>query len=279
MFIVTLTTIPSRFDQLGPTLDSLLGQSDKPDRIIVYVPQNYTRFPDYDGALPDLPEGVEVHRADKDYGPATKVLPAVKEFRGVDCNILFCDDDQIYPRDWVARFKRSRKQRPNECIVSWGTHLWQEHVPLPTEPRPLPRALRLWRKTDPFYNARKLRNRIVLRLTGKAQAKATRRSFLRSGYIDLIGGSGGVLVRPEFLDDVAAFDIPDNQRLVDDMWLSGLLEKNGVSIWVDASHRLILGTRAAEVDALKNIAKPGDDRTSANQRCIAYLREIFGIWR
>ena len=49
--IISLSTIPSRFDKIGPTLESLLAQSAKIDEIRIYIPKSYLRFPEYDGVF------------------------------------------------------------------------------------------------------------------------------------------------------------------------------------------------------------------------------------
>jgi hypothetical protein len=60
-------------------LECLLRQTAQVDRVILYLPKHYRRFPDYDGHLPDVPDGVEIHQTEVDYGPATKILPAAHE--------------------------------------------------------------------------------------------------------------------------------------------------------------------------------------------------------
>ena len=82
MLIVSLSTIPPRFDKIGETLKSLLNQSVKADHIYLYIPETYRRFPDWDGQLPHVPDGITIRRTDIDLGPATKVLPAARAHRG-----------------------------------------------------------------------------------------------------------------------------------------------------------------------------------------------------
>ncbi len=64
MKIISLTTIPSRFAGLGPTLGSLLAQGA--DQVRLNIPEAYRRFPDWDGTLPSVPAGVSIVRCDKD---------------------------------------------------------------------------------------------------------------------------------------------------------------------------------------------------------------------
>ncbi len=88
-YVITLSSIPPRFSGLHLTLESLLSQTVRPERVILYLSRHYRRFPDWDGALPEVPEGVEIRLVEEDYGPATKLLPALKEFAGQDVDILF----------------------------------------------------------------------------------------------------------------------------------------------------------------------------------------------
>ena len=96
-YVVSLSSVPPRFRDLEPGLRSLLNQTIPPEQVILYLNRHYSRFPDWDGTLPEVPEGVEVRMVDEDYGPATKLLPALEDFAEEDVEILFCDDDQIYP--------------------------------------------------------------------------------------------------------------------------------------------------------------------------------------
>ncbi len=73
--IITLSAIPPRFAALGPTLRALLRQRHPADEIRLNIPERYRRFPEWDGTLPEVPEGVTILRCAQDYGPATKLLP------------------------------------------------------------------------------------------------------------------------------------------------------------------------------------------------------------
>ena len=56
--IISLTSIPSRFKYISTTLDSLLAQDTKVDKIILYVPKYYQRFNKELDKLPSVPEGI-----------------------------------------------------------------------------------------------------------------------------------------------------------------------------------------------------------------------------
>lgn len=99
-YAISLTSIPPRYHRLGPVLRSLVAQRPTPARVILCLPVTPARFdpvPD-----PDLPEGVEILKAEHDEGPATKVLPAARALAGSMDRLIYCDDDWVMPRDWAA---------------------------------------------------------------------------------------------------------------------------------------------------------------------------------
>ena len=271
MYVISLSTIPSRFAKLAETLECLLAQTVKPDSINLYIPECYNRFPDWDGQLPDVPKGISIRRTEKDYGPATKVLAAVQDFAGQDCDILFCDDDRAYPADWAAGFLKAREAQPDCAIAALGFHANEGKRTLN------PRAVRRWRITDLEFQARFFMRKITSRLTGRPLIEPGRRVWKSAGYVDIFEGCGGVLVRPEFFDK-AAFDIPDLARSVDDVWLSGMLAARDVPIWLAANIREPANTAAEPFDPLVTSVIDGADRADANQAAIAYLQSRYGIW-
>ncbi|RFP87797.1 hypothetical protein DZK27_10615 [Rhodobacteraceae bacterium 63075] len=110
MTTISLTSIPPRFDQLGPVLESLLAQSIAAT-VMLQIPQSYARFPG-PVTLPALPEGVTVHRTPRDYGPATKLLGALEA--GTRGDVVICDDDCLYAPDWAGKLFAAR--RPGTAV-------------------------------------------------------------------------------------------------------------------------------------------------------------------
>jgi hypothetical protein len=254
--IVSLTAIPPRFAHLGPTLASLLAQRLAPERIIVTIPRAYRRFPDWDGRLPDLPAGVELLRCDVDLGPATKVLPVARMLRGQVVDLVFCDDDVEYPGHWLRAMRRVSDERPGTCVAAMGFDL----VTLLDAPRPperLPRARRIGPQTP-------------------ADMQRQRRAmFEAGGFADIAMGHGGVMVRPDWFPD-AAWDIPPVVWAVDDIWLSGWLEAQGIGIWVDPL--IPIPRNLGLDDALEVAVIEGHDRNAANRAGTAWWRAHAGIW-
>jgi len=274
--IVSFSSIPTRFDKLDVTIASLLSQTEPADKILLYIPETYRRFPDWDGTLPKVPDGIEIRRTAHDLGPATKILAAASEFRGQDIDILFCDDDRDYPKDMFARFWADRLQHPNAVICGLG--LQASIVADSGNVRPhYPRSYRTWRITDVGFQLHYLWNQIKAGTNWRNAKEPNRRAYKRSGYVDIFEGCGGVLVKPDFFDQVA-YDIPPVLWSVDDVWLSGMLARRDIPIWLHGNLAAPVVTGAGRVDALVHAVIEGADRSTANRLAVEYMQATYGIW-
>ena len=258
--IISLTTIPPRMDSIGATLQSLVGQSAAIDAIILWIPETYRRAEFSDFSLPEVPEAVEIRRCDRDYGPATKILPAIRAFQGQDVRIIYCDDDRIFHPDWAANLLRESDQHPGQCMTEAG-----EVVELTI------------RKAFYAGQTYKLLKYATLGLYGYFYRRKNRALDPGRGRVDICKGYGGVLVRPKFFTD-AAFDIPDLLWTVDDFWLSGQLALNGIPIRKITQVENSDKTALADVSALEDLVYDEHDRHEANLACIRYFQEKHGIW-
>lgn len=264
--ILSLTTIPPRFPLVENNLLRLLSQTANVESVNLYIPKKYKRFEYSIGDLPRVPEGINLRLIDEDLGPATKVLPAADEYRDQDVYILFCDDDKLYDPKWAQRFLDAALHKPECCICEEGGQLsapqyandgWQGA----REPR------------AGFINkgfSYRLKRAASLGTWKPSKAKA-------AGYVDILEGWGGVLVKPEFFDS-ACFDIPDVLWTVDDVWLSGCLERRGIPIWLNTENKIRSIGRKREIAALNNFVYNGYDRIDANRACIEFFRENHRIW-
>ena len=112
--IVSLTSYEERFEDLTISIYSLLNQSIKPDRIILWLSDNL--------CLNDLPyditrfikNGLEI-RFVKDIGSYTKAIYAFKEFS--NSIIVTADDDIYYPKDWLSKLYYSFIANPKDISV------------------------------------------------------------------------------------------------------------------------------------------------------------------
>ena len=258
--IISLTTIPSRFNEIGPTIESLKAQSADIQAIQLWIPKTYRRAEFNGYSLPTMPKGVEIRQCEFDYGPATKVLAAAREYAGEDINIIYCDDDEYYDAGFAELLIDTSRERPDQCIAICGKNVdsvdYDAHVNAWTFKLYSVLTLELYRK---YYK----RNRRVLRPG--------------AGPVDIAQGFGGVLVRPEFFGETA-FEIPDILWTVDDIWLSGQMCKQGVSIYRAADKKMCNQTSSAAIDDLTTLNYKGFDRFSADLKCVNYFRKHYSIW-
>ena len=139
--IVSLTSYKERFDDLPLVLYSLLKQSVKPDRIILWLSDEYndlfelpyeiTRF---------IKNGLEIKFV-KDIKSYTKIIYALKKFP--DSIIITADDDIYYPKTWLEKLYYSYIKYPEDIQVhrahrvyfnkdqilpyeKWGKHVDEE---------------------------------------------------------------------------------------------------------------------------------------------------------
>ena len=113
--ICSMTSFPARINYVHIALKSLMLQSYKPDRIILWLANE--QFPDHvlPKQLTDLVQyGLEIKWCDDLYGHK-KYYYCVREQKPNEVVITF-DDDIIYPVDAVKRLMRTHEKYPN-CIV------------------------------------------------------------------------------------------------------------------------------------------------------------------
>ena len=256
--IISLTAIPSRFDGLLPTLTSLHNQTADIDQIILYIPKIYRRDQFNPYTIPQLPKWCEIRILDMDYGPATKILGAVKEFENQDVRLLYCDDDRIYHPNWAAELIKKSEENPEKAICAYGSS-----------------------KSD-FLNRNQRKKSKNWRYRLKRAAsfglwKPEKKRF--GGDIIIAQGYAGVLVKPSFFaDDV--YDIPDMLWAVDDIWLSGHLAKNGILIeGLENGADLSEHNMDNRVDELRKATLEGANRHEADKACFDYYQKKYNVWK
>ena len=105
MIYVSLSTIPSRIKNISKSIESLLNQSLKADKIFINIPHKYKRFDQIINEK-DIPKFnndiVEITRCD-DFGPGTKLLGSLGKLKK-NSLIILADDDNIYENYMVEKF-------------------------------------------------------------------------------------------------------------------------------------------------------------------------------
>jgi len=278
MIIVSLTSIPPRYKFLGRTIDSLLRQTVKIDEINLYLPRNYRRFPHHHFCLPHVPDGVRIITIDEDLGPASKILPAARQYRGSTATLIYCDDDYLYDPHWAHSLIKSSLKRPTDCICNTGFNLERLGFKEPTASLK-PRAVRRRGKLDFSHQYRTVSRQIKSWIAKEpVEFPSKHKNVWREGYVDIMEGYGGVLVKPEFFDD-SAWSIPGKLWPVDDIWLSGQATKKGIGIWINGNGKIWQPSPARNVEAIKRAKINGMGRTDTNKACVSYMQKHHGIWK
>ena len=244
--IASLSTVPDRINNLGPTIRSLLEQTRPPDEIVLAIPEFSVReqrsyvVPKYISRLPR----VRVLHCAEDWGPATKFIGAIRDELAAgreNTLIMVVDDDRLYPRDALETYLYYREQLPNAALCFRGAAM--------------PSTLD-WDDARMIY------------------AKDVR----EPRPVAVITGCGSYLVQPRFFDQ-SLWDYskaPSVAFYIDDIWISAWLSRRGVKRYViPASARMRSVSRQRRTVSLNKI--PG--RQKLNNETIAFFRDAWDIIR
>ena len=105
MIYVSISTIPQRLKNLNESVESLLKQTQKPDKIFINIPLKYRRFTESinDDQIPKFDKSiVEITRCE-DCGPGTKLLGSLNKLKK-DSLIILADDDNTYKNYMIEKF-------------------------------------------------------------------------------------------------------------------------------------------------------------------------------
>lgn len=261
--IITLTTIPTRTEYLVFFLKNFENQSIQPDKIELYIPYEYARRNLGKIDLKKIPSDFNVIRCE-DFGPATKIIPALKNHKNDNVRLIFCDDDRYYSNEWLSRLIKQSENNPTKCIADEVTsvdallHLYKEG----------------FIKKDINYRLKRLFSLGLWKPKNFNNVKP-----------NIIHGFGGVVVKPKFFCDLI-FNIPDVAWPNDDIWISANLEKNDVEIMYtkrkkkDKSQPIFLpGEKYYQDDELVNAIIHGKNKLNVNYSIIKYCIENLEIWK
>jgi len=116
MIYVSLSTIPQRLKSLNESVESLLKQTRKPDKIFINIPFKYRRFSETieDKQIPKFDNNfVEITRCE-DSGPGTKLLGSLNKLEKNSLLILV-DDDHTYEDYMIEKFFYFYSKAPNNA--------------------------------------------------------------------------------------------------------------------------------------------------------------------
>ena len=245
--IVSLSTLPDRIWNLRPTLECLLTQTRPPDEIVLAIPLHSLRqdrayeIPEW---LADL-QGVRLLQSDRDWGPATKFIPAIRDELAAgraETLIMVVDDDRIYPRDAIESYLHFAAQLPDAALCFRGAAM--------------PRSL-------DWHDAKMVHGNRLREPRGVA----------------VITGCGSYLLKPGFFDErLWDYSVaPAAAFYMDDIWISGWLARRGVARFVvPSSTRLRTVKEQARTMSLHEVP---EGRQANNNAVISWFRDSWDVYR
>lgn len=123
--VISLTSYKPRFATLIPTLQSLLSQSVRPDRVVLWISQE-----DLD-VLPKSIKylaGLDIQVTDN-LGSYTKIIPALNAFP--DAYIVTADDDVHYPANWLKLLLQAWEGDNKRIVCHTAYRLFTDKEGLP----------------------------------------------------------------------------------------------------------------------------------------------------
>lgn len=238
--IVSLTTIPDRIWYLNDTLVSITQQSRVPDEIVLAIPYTSRRFRNETDrrqqmkyVIPDFISqfNVTVLRC-HDSGPGTKFVPIIHREMAEgrwDSIVVIADDDVIYPKDWLETYLRAYEDPKlhgsalgmrGYCVLPYQSWDWP----------------------------------VV------SQAVLHGGSLNVTTQVDVLTANHGILVRPYLFrkyNITIPEDAPDSAFYMDDIWINGVLARNGVTKYVvpiakDPKHRPNVQKKTVSLERVPN---------------------------
>ncbi len=244
--IISMSTLPSRIANIEPTLQCLLGQTRPPDEIVIAIPAFSIRQQAAYSIPPFLKElpAVRILHAERDWGPATKFIAATQEENAAgrsDTLIIVVDDDRIYPRDAVETYLYYNAQLPDAALCFRGAAM--------------PRSFD-WRDARMAHGDR----------------------IRQPEPVAVITGCGSYLVKPRFFNDSLwnYSDAPRAAFYMDDIWISGCLDRRGVEKYVvPTSARMRSVAQQSRTMTLHDVP---NGRQPSNNEVIEFFRRDWKVF-
>lgn len=115
--IISLTSYPKRFKSLKITLESLFNQSYKPDWIYLWLIKSEI----YPSEIPEFLKDFEkrwlkIMFWEENYKPYNKLIYSLEKFP--ESIIITCDDDIIYPRNFI-KWLIETYEKNKDCVIAY----------------------------------------------------------------------------------------------------------------------------------------------------------------
>lgn len=208
--VVSFTTTPTRIEHILPTVYTLVTQTYRVDEIRLNVPY-YSQKTGTAYEIPDILKTLEyvsggvfrIYRTWKDYGPSTKLLPALVN-EPIDSRIIVVDDDGIYGECLFGNLVAAFEENCGKSAITTYGKIYS------TSPRACNRSIR--DHVCDFFE----------------------KTLFETCYkkVDVLMGFSGYIVTPRMFG-TQIFTPDDAPKCVfnaDDDWISGCLNSGGVRI-------------------------------------------------
>tara|TARA_R100001129_G_scaffold4435_3_gene4055 strand:- start:8178 stop:8975 length:798 start_codon:yes stop_codon:yes gene_type:complete len=193
--IISLTTIPERIQHIKPVIESLISQTQPPEKILLWVPN------DVEYEIPTFlnTDIVEIKRC-KDIGPATKFIYTINELKP-NQEFIVVDDDTIYSEFLIESLAKFPEIDAPKCVK--GIH---------------------------YQTGKPVRRRLMTEVDGSLKTKFLANKF-SIGLTDIMLGADGYILKPKYFDKNIN-NIPKEFRRYDDVWLGAYFDAYNIKKYV-----------------------------------------------
>lgn len=225
-----MTSFPDRIRVVSRSLESLMNQTMKPDKIVLWLSEE--QFPDKEDELPHRlvemkKRGLEIAWCEGNIKAYKKVLPALKNF--TDDLVIIADDDLIYDVDFVETLYEAHRKFPKAIIASRVNRVTYDENG----------------KINPY---------------AKWEPEVDTDIFRECPNLFFTGGAG-TLFPPQIFDD-EIFNLDVIQQLcpyADDIWLNVMAARNHVSVINTRNNSHPLYIEGTQDECLYQINKSQND--------------------
>lgn len=118
--VVSLSSFPKRIDRVWLVIETMLRQTVKPDRIILWLSKlQFSNIDQLPNSLKRLQKrGVEIQLTDDDYRSHRKYFYAIQQMP--DADIFTIDDDIFYPSFLIEETLNTAKTHPCSVICNYS---------------------------------------------------------------------------------------------------------------------------------------------------------------
>ena len=250
--VVSLTSYPKRICQIHYTIYSLLSQSYKPDKLVLWLSKE--EFPNGLDSLPAIllrlqRYGLDIRWCEGNLKSYKKIIPSLEVFK--EAVIVIADDDALYAPDWLEKLATAYEKDPTSIHCHWaGLVSLDSNLAL--------RPYSEWGNVSNLGDGR-----------------------LRPSFLHMATGIGGVLYPPNSLHE----DVLDSKTFMrlcplgDDLWLWALALLKGTKINIVPNNRdkIVITDWGTQDDALWRINCDGGYNDSQLQNLLAHYPKLQTI--